>query len=128
MNITVKTIPHNRQRYPTVGDWWFESDNSLQIRVSNMHNPYYEYLVARHEQDEAILCMKRGIREKDVDEFDLFFEKEREQGKHKDTDEPGDDPRAPYHNEHKTATQAEMALAIALKIDWSKYEKAIYDL
>lgn len=128
MNITIKTIPHSRQRYKTVGDWWFESDNGLQIRVSNMHNPYYEILVARHELDEAILCMKHGIKEKEVTEFDLQFEKERKAGRHSDEAEPGDDPRAPYHKEHKTATQAEVQLAIALGIDWSKYEKTIYDL
>lgn len=128
MNVTIKTIPHVKQRYETVGDWWFDSDNSLQIRVSNMHNPYYEILVARHELDEAILCMKHGIKEKDVTNFDIQFEIERERGQHSIEEEPGNDIRAPYHKEHIAATEAELLFSNLLEVNWENYEKAIRDL
>ena len=36
MNITIKTIAHDKQRYDTVGDWWFDDEGDLQIRVSRV--------------------------------------------------------------------------------------------
>lgn len=124
MNISIKTIPHSEQRYDTVGDWWFEGEG-LEIRVSDMGNPEYEYLVGRHEADEAILCKKRGINEQDITEFDKIFESHRLEG---NTDEPGDHKDAPYRKEHFFATTAERALALELGIDWQDYENLINGL
>lgn len=126
MNIDIKTIPHNTQRYETVGDWYFNPDNNrLTIRVSCMRNKLYEFLVARHELDEAMLCVQRGINEKEVTLFDIQFEKNRKFG---NTDEPGDDPAAPYRKEHFTATSFERLMAAELGVDWRKYEEAVNSL
>lgn len=128
MNVTVKIIPHSQHRYPTCGDWVFLSDEFLIIYVSNMNNWKYEMLVALHEQQEAILCKARGISQKEVDEFDMKYEKDRGLGLHSDDSEPGGDKRAPYFKEHYFATICERMLAAELDIDWSKYENAINDL
>jgi hypothetical protein len=131
VDINVKVIPHNEQRYDTVGDWWFTPDpnsqypKTLEIRVSKMGNPLYEFLVARHEQDEAMLCAQRGISEESVSKFDIEFETKRQPG---DLSEPGDNVNAPYHREHKTATIFEQQMATELNVNWEAYDEAVQNL
>jgi hypothetical protein len=76
---------------------------------------------------EAILCIDRGIGQKEVDEFDIDFEKRRDEGKVQ-YDEPGIDPAAPYFDEHKIATYIEKVLVKQLKLKWNKYNKHLDDL
>lgn len=126
MNIRVKTIPHSEQRYPTIGDWWIDdSTATLEIRVSELGNVIYEMLVATHEIDEALLCLARGVHEKDVTDFDMEFEKNRKEG---NEDEPGDDPKAPYRREHFFATTLERMRCAEFGLDWKEYEEAINNL
>lgn len=122
MNILIKTIPHNRQRYPTCGDWWFDKRGDLQIRVSDVGNRDYEALVALHELVEVMLCKKRGITTEQVDKFDKAFEAARKPG---NNDEPGDDPKAPYRREHFFATNIEALMSAELGVNWKKYESAL---
>ena len=42
----------------------------------------------------------------------------------KDLDDPGDDPRAPYHLEHLTASAIERRLALELGVSWDAYKDA----
>lgn len=125
MNINIKTIPHNEQRYETVGDWWFDENGDLQIRVSDVGNPKYEFLVAYHELAEVMLCKDRGITTEEVDTFDKNFEANRPEG---NEDEPGDDPNAPYRKEHFFATSLERLVAAELNVDWNKYDETINKL
>lgn len=128
MNIAIKTIPHNDQQYETCGNWWFDGDGNIEIRVSDTGNWKYEVLVAVHEILEVCLCKDRGIDPRAVDAFDAQYEKERLEGKHADSDEPGDDPAAPYQKEHRFATALEMLFAQQLGVDWLEYEKTIVAL
>lgn len=113
-------------RYKTCGDWWFDDENNLEIRVADLNNWKYEYLIARHEQDEAILCYARGISEKSVSDFDISFEEMRDKYPEIIKDiEPGDFPSAPYRNEHGFATGSEKMMAGQLEVDWVEYEKTI---
>src|SRR5271166_1612720 len=107
MKITIEVIPNEKQRYPTVGDWQWDGDN-LTISVSSMDNWRYEMLVAFHELAECLICKHRGITQSSVDEFDMQYEKVREDG---DESEPGDDPAAPYYSEHQFATCVERLLS-----------------
>lgn len=125
MNITLKTIPHETHRYTTVGDWEFMPDGSLEIRVSDIGNEDYEFLVALHELCEVALCRKRGISDADVTAFDKAFEANRESG---DESEPGDEPKAPYAEEHCAATGIERMMASLLGVKWKTYEQALSDL
>lgn len=118
MNIIIKTIPHSDQRYPTVGDYWTDPDGTLQVRVSEMGNEYYESLVAIHELWEELLCRKRKIPEDEITNFDVAFENVRPPG---NTDEPGDEPTAPYHREHCSASGVERILCAELGIAWRNY-------
>jgi hypothetical protein len=120
--ITLESIPHNEQRYPTAGDWYFDINDPkhLIIRVSNMGNWKYETLIAIHELVEVTLCAVGGISQAMVDNFDLKYEG--------DYDEPGDDPKAPYAGPHCIATGVERILAAVMGVSWAKYEEAINNL
>ena len=129
MKINIETIPHKSQHYETVGDYWIDTDGTMQIRVSDMNNWKYELLVIIHEIIEQNLCIDRGIdNEKEIVPFDILFEKEREAGKHNEDAEPGDDPRAPYRKEHFTATNIERILAQELGVDWEQYNNTVMSL
>lgn len=124
--IVIKTIPHSKQRYPTCGDYWIDKDDVLQVRVSKM-NDKYEFLIAIHELIEQFLSEERGIKGKDIDAFDIKFEKDRAKGFHTD-EEPGDDKTAPYYKEHQFATGIERVLANELEVDWNNYDTEVTDL
>jgi hypothetical protein len=116
MKIVIETIPHEAQRYDTVGDWWFDPDGSLQIRVSAMGDEQAEQLVAVHELVEVILCQARGVSTEAVDAFDLNYH---------DAGEPGDSPSAPYRDEHCFATAVERMLCAAMGRSWSAYDDLV---
>jgi hypothetical protein len=125
MKIVIETIPHDRQRYDTVGDWWVDPDGTLQLRVSEMADLRYERLVALHELVEFVLCDDQGISEEVVSAFDKGFEAHRPDG---NTDEPGDDPGSPYHVQHGFATAVERMVAAALEVSWKEYDAAVMAL
>jgi hypothetical protein len=116
-DVTIRVIPHNQQRYNTLGDWIPQSDGSLIIYVSDTGTDYYNHLIALHEYVEALLCEKNGIKEQDVMEFDLKFEKEL----HPMDADPGDDPRAPYYKEHQIATEIEDLILAGMGEDGVDY-------
>lgn len=125
-NINFKVIPHKSHRYDTVGDY-FKKGKDWEFRVSKT-NSDYEFLVLIHELVEWYLTQRRGIKEIDIKKFDIMFEKEREEGKHDDDDEPGHDPRAPYLKEHIFSEFIERNIAEELDIDWSEYDNTIISL
>lgn len=127
ININIQTIPNSEQAYPTVGNYW-EENGELQFRVSDMKNHDYEFLVVIHELIEQHLVKKRGISLKDIDTFDINFEKERDEGKHDIMEEAGDSKDAPYYKEHQYATGIERVLANELGIDWNEYNKTVMEL
>lgn len=121
--ITIRTIPHAAQRYPTVGDWVYNDFDDLAIRVSNMGDWRYHALVGIHELVEALLCQQRGINELAIVAFDKEFEAKRAPDDL--TSEPGHDPAAPYHDEHVFAEKIERLLAEQLGVDWESYAAAV---
>ena len=127
LNIDIKTIDHKKQRYETVGDWWWEGDK-LVMRISDMKNWKYEFLVAVHEFIEAFLCRHSGIDGRDVDKFDIQFEKDRKKFKWGNELEPGNDPKAPYYFQHNIATGVERILATILGVNWDEYDKTVMNL
>ena len=119
--VLMLTVPHKCQRYDTVGD--YETGHGFTvIRVSDMGNEQYEHLVAVHELVEHILCVARGIKEADIDRFDIGYETDRDPG---DENEPGWSPLAPYHKEHVFAEKIERLLGEELGIDWDIYDKTV---
>lgn len=125
MKIIIETIPHDNQRYETVGDWFYDDYGTLNIKVSELGDWKYEALIAVHELWEVLLCKHRGVNQDDVDKFDRAYEENREEG---DESEPGDDNKAPYRREHCSASGAERLLAAEFDILWNDYADAVTKL
>lgn len=128
MQIIVKTIPHKEQRYETPGDWWWE-DDVLQIRVSELGNKHYEWFIAEHEINEALLCRRDGVSEKSASDFDKEFEDLRKLHPRIIGDqEPGNMVTAPYHKQHKAATDIENMTCAIFGEDWRDYDNKVNSL
>jgi hypothetical protein len=122
--IEIRVIPHNSQRYDTVGDWWLD-DGGWHIRVSETGNWRYNFLVVFHELLEVAWCCWKGVRQSDVDAFDREYERNRKPG---DNSQPGDDPKAPYRVGHQFAEAAERLAAAVLCVNWGEYTKTLDSL
>jgi len=116
--LSVVVVPQSDQRYPTVGDWIFAKDRSIKMKISDMGNEDFEFMVAIHEAVEAWLCRKRGISEESVTAFDTS-----EYGLK--LEDPGSDPKAPYHTEHMLALKIEKMLCDEMGLDWVEYENKL---
>jgi hypothetical protein len=119
MKIVISVIPHNEQRYNTVGDWQFALNGDLLINVSDLGNDYYNYLVARHEMDEAILCRRFHVDEEEVTKYDLA---------NPDTagnDTLSDNLDSPYFDYHNDALASEWQFGRLLGVDWADYTLAV---
>jgi hypothetical protein len=143
MQVIIKTIDHKKQPYDTCGDWRWENkkgkpinqtealarantdDCVLRINVSNLGSWRLEMLVAVHELVETLMCLRDGVLVEDVDAFDKAFEAARKKG---NQDEPGDDPKAPYVNQHCVATAVERLLCAQLGCTWDEYCNAVESL
>ncbi len=112
--IHAKVIPHSDQRYDTTGDY-FTKDGIEEFRISRLSDERHEHLILVHELIERILCHHRGISNEAIDRFDFDYVKSGKLG------EPGDDPQAPYHAEHRFATKIEKLLAQELEVEWNRY-------
>jgi hypothetical protein len=121
MKIIIETIPHELQRYTTVGDWLYDPDGTLHIKVSKLSDPKLERLIAVHELIEVLCCEQDGVTQEQVDGFDKAFGNETDS-------EPGDDPKAPYRKQHCLATGIERILASIWGVDWKTYEDELINL
>lgn len=126
LKIFIQSIPHNEQRYETVGDYWDDEEGVEQVRVSQLPDWRWEFLVAVHELIEKGLTKHRGIDEHTISQFDVQFEAARDRGEV--SGEPGDAPDAPYQQEHFFATCIERLLAAQLNVDWFQYEAYVDSL
>jgi len=125
MKIVIETIPHKAHRYETVGGWFYDSDGVLHIKVSKLSDWRREMLVAVHELIEVLTCKNDGVTQQIVDDFDMNFEANRHPN---NEDEPGDDPTAPYVNQHCLATGIERILAQQWGVNWKEYEEELGNL
>lgn len=125
MKITIETIPHNGQRYPTVGDWFYDEVGNLTIKVSDLGDWRYNALVGLHELVEVLKCKRDGVTQESVDAFDIEYEKNRPEG---DVSEPGDSPNAPYRQQHCLATGIERIMAEELGVVWEECDTAVISL
>ena len=116
MKINIESIPQYLQRYPTCGDYWFDAEGTLQIRVSELPQKSWMQLVAIHELIEVVLCEGAGIPIIDIDNFDFNY---------KGDSEPGDSIFAPYYKQHQFASGIERILAAELGVDWATYDRWI---
>lgn len=151
MRIKIEVIPHNHQRYDTVGDWQWDEFGNLFIKVSDLNhqrinrviretNPerhfekgpnmaYYEPQIEKDTSGECLIAIHELI-EAVLCRFN-FPEITGEEvdkfdmGPGKKLADPGDDQRAPYHRQHLCASVVERLIAKELNINWQEYEKRI---
>ena len=138
MLIDFRIIAHRGQRYDTCGDY-FRKGGRVHFRVSRMKDRRYCLLVFIHELIEYLLCRAARVRMREIDRFDIAYEKARAAERDGDEslvapcgcrhrEEPGDDPHAPYHKQHQVATACEKLIAETLGVDWEAYGRAVEKL
>lgn len=115
--ITIEVIEHSQQRLPGSlgGDWQFDADGNLTVRVSDLGDWRMNFLFARHEMDEAILCKHAGITTEMVDADEL---------KASPTDEPDSFsgyPGSCYQQQHNDALSMEWIMSRLLGVSWEEY-------
>jgi hypothetical protein len=125
--ITITTIPHKKQRYETVGDY-YPKQKGWQFNISDMKNPDYEFAVAVHELIEHHLADRRGVKNSDIDKFDIQYEKERASGLHSANAEAGNNRKCPVYREHQFATKIEKMLIEKMGLCWKEYDKVVMSL
>ena len=111
----IHVVPPAQMRYASVGDWQ-HVNGTLTITVADTGDRRSTFLVELHELAEGYLCQMNGISEQAVDEFDETWDDA------SGYDEPGDDPRAPYHREHEAAMALERMAALLLGVDWPAHQ------
>jgi hypothetical protein len=117
MRIQIETVPHAQQRYETTGDWWWDPDDTLQMRVSALAE------LAPRRTDRC--SRARGGAALQGSRCVYGSGRRVRHGSGERIGWPGDDPRAPYHREHEFAGCVERLLAHELGIDWNDYEDAL---
>jgi hypothetical protein len=120
-DINIRFIPQHDQRFDIVeqvGDY-FETDDTIEFRITEFKNPAYSYAILLHELHEKIRNDQLGISDESVDRFDL---------EHPELADPGMSPDAPYHITHMEADVLERLFIILSGNNWIEYEKAIKDL
>jgi len=127
MRIVIQSVPQSKIRADQSGDWWVHGTHQYTIHVLDTMLPESQLAVAIHELVEAYLCRKHGVTDGDVCAFDEHYEAERKEGKHKEDDEPGDDPRSPYRKEHAAATHVERAVCHAFELSWLSHEQSLLE-
>ncbi|MHB8744758.1 MAG: hypothetical protein ACYC9L_16820 [Sulfuricaulis sp.] len=128
MKIGIQIIPHSKQRYETSGDWLILPKDELDIRVTQLSDWRYTFLLAVHELVEAGLCKHAGITTKQIDDFDIKYEQDRDRGKYTSDQEPGNDPDNPARKQHFVADIVERICAFALGVDWGVYSAEVIKL
>ena len=112
--IILEAIPPDKMRLPEYrhegcGDWFVDHSNGdIHIQVAfttDVVDDDEAFLVALHEVIEFKLCHKAGITQGAVDAFDAQFTGD---------GEPGDEPTAPYRNQHRMAMLLEHQMALFL--------------
>ncbi len=128
MKILIETIPHSEQRYHTCGDYYFDTDGTIHVKISHTEDKYDQAIII-HELFELFSILNKGIKVEDIDAFDIAFEKLREEHPLLIGDqEPGDMITAPYFEDHQKATEVEKVFATHNGIDWDIYNNVINNL
>ena len=106
--------------YPDIGSWKVNADNSPAfIGAADTGSDISNMGILLHEIIESFLCWTHGVKEADVSKFD----QEWFTGKHEDNEEPGNDPKSPYREQHKIAETFEQGFIAACGMTWDKHSE-----
>ena len=118
--IKIQFVKKGKCRNNGIGDY-FNKGNNTHILAQTFKDSRLPFAIAAHELIEQFTTSYYGIDEPLINEFDAAFEEERELGLHKEDDEPGDDPRAIYHEQHQFAEKIEKQIVEYLGLTWEEY-------
>jgi len=121
MRINIETIPHEQQRYNTCGDYFYDDLGTLQVRISEQGNEFFNKLIMVHELIEEALTKQRGLTEHEIMDFDLYFEKRRDLGLVDKDAQAGFDKNAPYLKEHTISDAVERLMCASAGISYDEY-------
>jgi hypothetical protein len=111
--------PPYELRYDTSGDYFMEGD-TLVFQVRRQDNDFLTKMQIIHELIEQTLCEEKGISNQAIDDFDMMDKEWIAK-----YEEPGDDPRAPYHDAHILAKTCEYIILGELGINFKEYFKQL---
>jgi hypothetical protein len=122
--ITIEFIPDDQHRVWKgnklgPGDWYFDEKGDLVVPCTDLGNDYYNFLLGRHEMDEAMLCKKNGIPVEELDDSDT--------AEGSDADDPDSFSGyrgARFQPQHNDALASEWQMSRLLDVDWVEYGKA----
>ena len=115
-DVHIKFIPQSEQRpFAQYGDYW-ETEGSIEIRITIYANPSYSQAIAIHELIEKWRNNQIGIKDSDVDQFDKD---------HPELNDPGWSLDAPYNRTHSEADIFERLFINLSGNNWIEYEKAL---
>lgn len=128
--ITVTIIDHTKQRYDTLGDYWFDDEGNWHLAISDMGDWRYNFLVALHELVEMALIKQKAFglmlseqqMERQICEFDKAMLSDSPH-----IEDPGMDPHAPYHQEHLIATGIEIQMCGHLGLNFREYDSTMIE-
>src|SRR6266478_5100406 len=115
MKITLEVIPPSEMRLGEAGDWQLNGDN-LIVRCADMGDWRYNFLLLRHEMDEAMLCKLAGITTEQVDADQLYAQNHPEIENNPDSFSGY--PESALQNQHNDALAAEWIMSRLLGVDW----------
>jgi hypothetical protein len=115
--ITITQVEDAEFRYDTLGDWQYEEQHGdvvarIVVPKFGADTNYAAWLIAIHEIVELFLCVRAGVTQGEADEF---------HASHADSDEYGDEPDCPYHDQHQIADAVEKLLCGAIGVSWKDY-------
>lgn len=126
--IFIKEIPHESNKWATLGDWWFgdeqrniNQDGDLYITISQMPMWKYFWPILAHEIIEIAWCLTHGVTSQECEDYDAMWEDELNRGLHKPEEEAGFDKRSPYRGGHIWGARFERLVCWILGINWKKY-------
>jgi hypothetical protein len=121
MKIILETIKPIEAPLGEPGDWRWVGDD-LIIRCVDLGDWRYNFLLQRHEMDEAILCRHAGISTEMVD-ADQVYAKEHPEIEN-NPDSFSGYPGSALQNQHNDALASEWQMSRLLGVDWKEYAAA----
>lgn len=124
IKVMVFVIRSEFQEYRTAGNYKELCDGTIVYLITKQVNKDYEFLILIHEMVEFHLCKMRGIKEKDIDKYDKYWEIRKENGL-AIAEEPGNEKDCIYAKEHRFSENIERQLAHEMSKVWKEYDDKI---
>lgn len=124
MKIKLQVVDRFPSGFTTLGYWFWTAPHNtgqLVIQVMQMSDWRFMFAVWGHEIIEALWCWLFIITTEECDAFDQMYEDGYKTGKYQLSQEPGHDPKCPYHTGHMMGVAWEHICIRLLFASWSAY-------